>query len=81
MQAWNLLLQKKPAHVDSVVIDEADRKKMTDWFWSRPAAEAEKEHEPLLEVRNLTFGYMREAGRHLRDVISYNSTRVKWSAL
>ena len=58
---------KKPAHVDSVVIDEADWKKMTDWFWSRPAAEAEKEHEPLLEVRNLTFGY--ERGRQtLRDV-------------
>ena len=58
---------KKPAHVDSVVIDEADRKKMTDWFWSRPAAEAEKEHEPLLEGRNLTFGY--ERGRQtLRDV-------------
>ena len=58
---------KKPAHVDSVVIDEADRKKMTDWFWSRAAAEAEKEHEPLLEVRNLTFGY--ERGRQtLRDV-------------
>lgn len=58
---------KKTAHVDSVVIDEADRKKMTDWFWSRPAAEAEKEHEPLLEVRNLTFGY--ERGRQtLRDV-------------
>ena len=58
---------KKPAHVDSVVIDKADRKKMTDWFWSRPAAEAEKEHEPLLEVRNLTFGY--ESGRQtLRDV-------------
>lgn len=58
---------KKPAHVDSVVIDKADRKKMTEWFWSRPAAEAEKEHEPLLEVRNLTFGY--ERGRQtLRDV-------------
>ena len=58
---------KKPAHVDSVVIDKADRKKMTDWFWSRPAAEVEKEHEPLLEVRNLTFGY--ERGRQtLRDV-------------
>lgn len=58
---------KKPAHVDSVVIDKADRKKMTDWFWSRPAAEAEKEHEPLLEVRNLTFGY--ERGKQtLRDV-------------
>ena len=58
---------KKPAHVDSVVIDKADRKKITDWFWSRPAAEAEKEHEPLLEVRNLTFGY--ERGRQtLRDV-------------
>lgn len=58
---------KKPAHVDSVVIDKADRKKMTDWFWSRPAAEAEKEHEPLLEVRNLTFGYER-GSQTLRDV-------------
>lgn len=62
-----LVPAKKPAHADSVVIDEADREKMTDWFWSRPAAEAEKEHEPLLEVRNLTFGY--ERGRQtLRDV-------------
>ena len=62
-----LVPAKKPAHADSVVIDEADRKKMTDWFWSRPAAEIEKEHEPLLEVRNLTFGY--ERGRQtLRDV-------------
>ena len=58
---------KKPAHVDSVVIDKADRKKMTDWFWSRPAAEAEKEHEPLLEVRNLTFGYER-GSQTSRDV-------------
>ena len=58
---------KKPAQVDSVVIDKADRKKMTDWFWSRPAAEAEKEHEPLLEVRNLTFGYER-GSQTLRDV-------------
>ncbi|NSD37101.1 ABC transporter ATP-binding protein [Blautia glucerasea] len=58
---------KKPAHVDSVVIDKADRKKMTDWFWSRPAAEAEKEHKPLLEVRNLTFGYER-GSQTLRDV-------------
>ena len=62
-----LVPAKKPAHADSVVIDEVDRKKMTDWFWSRPAAEAEKEYEPLLEVRNLTFGY--ERGRQtLRDV-------------
>lgn len=62
-----LVPAKKPAHVDSVVINEADRKKMTDWFWSRPAAEAEKEHEPLLEVRNLTFGYER-GSQTLRDV-------------
>ena len=62
-----LVPAKKPAHVDSVVIDKADRKKMTDWFWSRSAAEAEKEHEPLLEVRNLTFGYER-GSQTLRDV-------------
>ena len=62
-----LVPSKKPAHVDSVIIDESDKKKMTDWFWSRPAAEPEKEREPLLEVKNLTFGY--EKGKQtLRDV-------------
>ena len=62
-----LVPAKKPAHVDSVIIDESDKKKMTDWFWSRPAAEPEKEREPLLEVKNLTFGY--EKGKQtLRDV-------------
>ena len=62
-----LIPSKKPAHVDSVIIDESDKKKMTDWFWSRPAAEPEKEQEPLLEVKNLTFGY--EKGKQtLRDV-------------
>ncbi len=49
--------EKKPAHVDSVVMDEMDRKKMKDWFREREAVEAEKEDQPLLEVKNLNFGY------------------------
>ena len=27
--------EKKPAHVDSVILDEADRKKVTDWYTAR----------------------------------------------
>lgn len=49
--------EKKPAHVESVVMDEMDRKKMRDWFREREAVEAEKEDQPLLEVKNLNFGY------------------------
>ena len=49
--------EKKPAHVESVVMDEMDRKKMKDWFREREAVEAEKEDQPLLEVKNLNFGY------------------------
>ena len=59
---------KKPAHVDSVVIDKADRgKQMTDLVCPPGQQRAEKEHEPLLEVRNLTFGYER-GSQTLRDV-------------
>ena len=59
--------EKKPAHVDSVVLDSTDQKKVTDWFQARPAAEAAQESEPLLEVKNLCFGYEKNQ-QTLRDV-------------
>lgn len=49
--------EKKPAHVDSVVLNEADTKKLNQWFESRPLSENSAEKEPLLEVKNLNFGY------------------------
>lgn len=59
--------EKKPAHVDSVILDEADRKKVTDWYKARGAAEPTGEGEPLLEVKNLHFGYEKNQ-KTLRDV-------------
>ena len=59
--------EKKPAHVESVVMDEMDRKKMKDWFREREAVEAEKEDQPLLEVKNLNFGY-EKSQQTLRNV-------------
>ena len=59
--------EKKPAHVESVVMDEMDRKKMKDWFREREAVEVEKEDQPLLEVKNLNFGY-EKSQQTLRNV-------------
>ena len=59
--------EKKPAHVDSVILDEADRKKVTDWYKARGAAEPTGEGEPLLEVKNLHFGYEKNQ-KTLQDV-------------
>ena len=59
--------EKKPAHVDSVILDEADRKKVTDWYRARGAAEPAGEGEPLLEVKNLHFGSEKNQ-KTLRDV-------------
>lgn len=59
--------EKKPAHVDSVILDEADRKKVTDWYKAREAAEPTGEGEPLLEVKNLHFGYEKNQ-KTLQDV-------------
>ena len=62
-----ILPEKKPAHVDSVVWDEADRAKVVNWFRHRPAAQAFSQNEPLLEVKNLTFGYEKKQ-KTLQDV-------------
>ena len=59
--------EKKPSHVDSVVLDETDSRKISDWFRTRPAAEPKQEQEPLLEVKNLSFGYEKNQ-QTLRDV-------------
>ena len=63
-----ILPEKKPAHVDSVVWDEADRAKVVNWFRHRPAAQAFSQNEPLLEVKNLTFGYEKKQ-KTLQDVM------------
>lgn len=49
--------EKKPAHADSVVLDESDQKKLRNWFSAQPFSPKKPEGVPLLEVKNLSFGY------------------------
>lgn len=58
---------KHPAHVDSLVLDDADTQKLRDWFTARPRPAAQPEREPLLEVKGLRFGYQK-GQQTLRDV-------------
>ena len=58
---------KHPAHVDSLVLDDADTQKLRDWFTARPRPAAPPEREPLLEVKGLSFGYQK-GQQTLRDV-------------
>nr|WP_296041110.1 ABC transporter ATP-binding protein [uncultured Blautia sp.] len=58
---------KKPCHVDSVVLSETDKKKIQDWFQAQSLPKSEEEGEKLLEVKNLCFGYTKEH-QTLRDV-------------
>ena len=58
---------KHPAHVDCLVLDDADTQKLRDWFTARPRPAAQPEREPLLEVKGLSFGYQK-GQQTLRDV-------------
>ena len=49
--------EKKPSHADRVALPEDDVKQLKQWFQSRTAGKQEPEREPLLEVKNLSFGY------------------------
>ena len=63
----DLTPDKHPAHVDSLVLDDADTQKLRDWFTARPRPAAQPEREPLLEVKDLCFGYQK-GQQTLRDV-------------
>ena len=63
----DITLDKHPAHVDSLVLDDTDTQKLRDWFTARPRPAAQPEREPLLEVKGLSFGYQKDQ-QTLRDV-------------
>ena len=54
--------EKHPAHIDSVVLDKADTARLHSWFQAEPLPAPKPAPEPLLEVRNLCFGYNK--GQH-----------------
>ena len=51
--------EKHPAHVDSLVLNDADTDALRRWFTARPQTEAAATPEPLLEVKDLSFGYQK----------------------
>lgn len=58
-----------PAHQNSLVLSDADKALVRKWF-ETPLTEADKqEASPLLEVKDLTFGY--DAGRTNLENISF----------
>ena len=63
----DIIPDKHPAHVDSLVLDDTDTQKLRDWFTARPRPAARPERGPLLEVKGLCFGYQK-GQQTLRDV-------------
>ena len=60
---------KRPAHVDSVVLDDADTEKLRAWFRAEPLPAAKPAPIPLLEVKGLSFGYSKD--RHTLSDVSF----------
>ena len=49
--------QKHPAHMDTLVLDDADTAAVRRWFTAEPLPAAQPSPDPLLEVRDVSFGY------------------------
>ena len=62
--------EKHPAHIHSVVLDEADTARLHSWFQAEPLPAPKPAPEPLLEVKNLCFGYNR--GQHTLQNVSFS---------
>ena len=62
--------EKHPAHINSVVLDEADTARLHSWFQAEPLPAPKPAPEPLLEVRDLCFGYNK--GQHTLQNISFS---------
>ena len=59
--------EKKPAHPESLVLDEKDQELVRSWFHSVQAPPPPAAQAPLLEVRGLNFGYTKDRTT-LRDI-------------
>ena len=62
--------EKHPAHIDSVVLDKADTARLHSWFQAEPLPARKPAPEPLLEVRDLCFGYNK--GQHTLQNVSFS---------
>ena len=50
---------KKPSHVNSLILDQTDQKMLQNWFHQKELSDPSGTPEPLLEIKNLSFGYTR----------------------
>ena len=62
--------EKHLAHIDSVVLDKADTARLHSWFQAEPLPAPKPAPEPLLEVRDLCFGYNK--GQHTLQNVSFS---------
>ncbi len=62
--------EKRPAHIDSVVLDKTDTARLHSWFQAEPLPAPKPAPEPLLEVRDLCFGYNK--GQHTLQNVSFS---------
>ena len=62
--------ERHPAHIDSVVLDKADTARLHSWFQAEPLPAPKPAPEPLLEVRDLCFGYNK--GQHTLQNVSFS---------
>ena len=62
--------EKHPAHIDSVVLDKVDTARLHSWFQAEPLPAPKPAPEPLLEVRDLCFGYNK--GQHTLQNVSFS---------
>lgn len=59
--------QKRPAHLDTLVLSEEDQTKVHQWFNNQPPVEPREPQSVLLEVKRLCFGYTKER-KNLEDI-------------
>ena len=65
--------EKHPAHIDSVALDDADTARLQTWFKAEPLPAPKPTPAPLLEVKNLSFGYSKD--QHTLSDVSFTIGR------
>ena len=60
--------EKRPSHINTVVINEDDAKRVRNWFETTPEANAKSLNESLLNVSHLRFIYEKGQFEALKDI-------------
>lgn len=71
--------EKKPAHVDSLLLNEADQGRVRAWFTAGAPQPPPPSRPALLEVRDLCFGYTKE--RRILEQVSFAVERGEMLAI